>query len=96
MYGMFHLRLLDTVVHAAASTARIARTVLAVALHPTRWRPTDLYAAAQTAPLYAQHALIDQAADAADHSDTEVELVAARAWPWLGGRYVYTDPGDDG
>lgn len=95
MYGHVRVRLLDAGYRAAAGVARLARVAVTVALHPTRWRPTDLYAASQTAHFHARHHLIDQAADRDIAAGADSELVAARTWPWLGGHYVYQQPDDD-
>ncbi|WP_327689303.1 hypothetical protein [Streptomyces tubercidicus] len=91
MFGSFRVTLLDRSWALGLRAARWAGAVVHFAAGRSRWRPTDLYAAAATAHLAASHRLIEQAADAADDG---VTVVAARTWPLLGGATFVFDEED--
>lgn len=92
VFGSFRVTLLDRSWAVCLRAARWAGALVHCAADRSRWRPSDLYAAAATAHLAASHRLIEQAADAAD--DGGVTVVSARTWPLLGGTTFVFDEED--
>ncbi|MFF7752286.1 hypothetical protein ACFZCP_24215 [Streptomyces sp. NPDC007971] len=88
VFGSHRASLLD---RSWAFGSRAARTLTAL-VHAvsgqTRWRPTDLYAAAVTARFAASHRLIEQAADAVDDG-WSVDFIATS--PLLGDPLVFEE-----
>lgn len=88
MYGQVRISLLDRAVAVAGRVVRTGRLFVRLATR-TRWRPTDVYAAAMTARFMAAHELIEQAADAAE--DAEVDLIQIRQPLWFGAATIHDE-----
>jgi hypothetical protein len=91
MYGQMRIALLDRAVAAAERLARYGRLAVRLAAR-TRWRPTDVYAAVATARFMAAHELIDRAAaEAADDTDPDLDLVQIRQPLWFGASTIHEE-----
>ncbi|MFJ7293283.1 hypothetical protein [Streptomyces collinus] len=66
MFGALRAALLDRSWAVGSRAVRLVSALVHTVSGQSRWRPTDLYAAAVTARFAASHRLIEQAADAVD------------------------------
>ncbi|TLS45980.1 hypothetical protein FE633_12605 [Streptomyces montanus] len=78
MFGSRRASLLDRSWALGSRAARWAGALIHAVSGQSRWRPTDLYAAAVTARFAASHRLIEQAADAVDDGWTVDHIATSR------------------
>jgi hypothetical protein len=88
VFGSRRAALLDRSWAFGSRAARWASVLIHAVSGQSRWRPTDLYAAAVTARFAASHRLIEQAEDAADAGLT---IRSARTSPLFGDVLVFEE-----